>query len=91
MQNLITRYATRVSLKSEEAVTCVDTLIKKGISAFGCPDEIHSDQGRKFLNRIKHDLGQRLRINRKQHPYIQPIQTQVRGFLGLSIHYFGST
>ena len=86
----ITRYAAGVPLRNKEAATCVDALIEKWISAFGCPEEIHSDQGREFVNSILHDLYRRLEIQKMKTSSIHLNQTQLRGFIGLSIPYLGS-
>ena len=40
----------------EKASTCFNALLKKWISAFGCPEELHSDQGRYFVNYLWEDL-----------------------------------
>ena len=56
LQDSFTCYVAAVPIRNKEVSTCANALLEKWISAFRCPEEVHSDQGREFVNNLWEDL-----------------------------------
>ena len=80
LQDSFTRYVESVPIRNKEASTCVNALLEKWISAFGCPEEVHSDQGREFVNNLWEDLCRRLEIGKTMTPPYSPQSNSVERF-----------
>ena len=80
LQDSFTRYVAAVPIRNKEAITCVEALIDKWVSAFGCPEEIHSDQGREFVNNLWEDMCRRLEIKKTTTPPYSPQSNSVERF-----------
>ena len=80
LQDSFTRYVAAVPIRNKEAVTCVEAMMEKWISAFGCPEEVHSDQGREFVNQLWGDLCRRLEIKKTTTPPYSPQSNSVERF-----------
>ena len=61
-QDSFTWYVAAIPIRNKEATMCVDALIEKWISPLGCPEEVHSDQGKEFVNNLWGDSCQRLEV-----------------------------
>ena len=69
-----------VLITNKEAKTVADALMTKWVSAFGCPEEIHSDQGREFVNKLWEDLCWSLEIKKTTTPPYSPQSNAVERF-----------
>ena len=80
MQDSFTRYVAAVPLRNKEAVTCAEALIERWVGPFGCPESIHSDQGREFTNKLWEDLCRGLEIRKTKTPPYSPQSHSVERF-----------
>ena len=80
MQDSFTRYVAAVPIRNKEAATCADALIERWVGPFGCPESIHSDQGREFVNSLWTDLCRGLEIRKTQTPPYSPQSNTVERF-----------
>ena len=67
-----TRFVQAIPLINKEAKTVARALCNQYITTFGCPTQIHSDQGTEFTNRIMQELEQRFEIKRSFTPAYNP-------------------
>ena len=80
MQDSFTRYVMATPLRNKEAETCAEALIDRWVGPFGCPESIHSDQGREFVNKLWDDLCKGLEIRRTKTPPYSPQSNSVERF-----------
>ena len=80
MQDGFSRYCTACTIPNKEAVTVANALLDAWITKFGCPNRIHSDQGREFHNSIWHQLCDRLQIQKTTTPAYNPQSNIVERF-----------
>ena len=59
-----TKFVTAVTIPCKEAPVVANACVEGWLTKFGCPARIHSDQGKEFVNRIWHQLCDRLQIQK---------------------------
>jgi transposase InsO family protein len=58
------------AIPNQTAITCADILLNEVIDRYGCPYDIHSDQGRNYVSQIFMELCQLLEIRKtRTTPY----------------------
>ena len=68
MQDGFTRFASRYPICNKEAGTVARVLIGEHFSVFGLPNQIHSDNGREFVNMLWIELFSELKILHTKTP-----------------------
>ena len=65
-----TKWCTAFPLPDQTAQSVADVLVSQFFSVFGCPDSLHSDQGRNFESQLFHEVCKRLGIKKtRTAPY----------------------
>ena len=65
-----TKWVEIFALPNQQAETCASVLLNEVISRYGCPYDIHSDQGRNYTSAIFSELCQYLEIRKtRTSPY----------------------
>ena len=77
-----TRYACAYPLRSKESVEVVRVLVENFISRFGCPTEIHSDQGGEFESKVFNGICEALDIKHTTSVAYQPWSNKVERLHG---------
>ena len=77
MQDNFSRYVNATPIQNKEAATVAEALMKTWIGPFGCPIQIHSDQGREFVNSLWTELCSRLEIRKTTTPPYNPNSNSV--------------
>ena len=75
-----TRFCQAIPIQSKEAVVVAEALFRRYICIFGCPAEIHSDQGTEFTNRILTELAEKFQIHKTLSVPYQPQSNIVERF-----------
>ena len=79
-----TKWIEAYGIPDQSARTVADVVIRKFISRFETPFEIHSDQGKTFESNLFQDVCKLLEINKtRTTPY--PLSSRPTGWLGDSI------
>jgi len=69
-QDGFTRFASAYPIYNKEAGTVARVLIHEHFSVFGLPNQIHSDNGKEFINKLWIELLSELKIlHTKTQPY----------------------
>ena len=72
VQNGFTRFASAYPICNKEAGTVARVLIREHFSVFGLPNQIHSDNGAEFLNKLWAELFSELKILHTRTPPYNP-------------------
>ena len=72
VQDGFSRFIQAYPLKTKTATEVAKTLADRYISTFGCPQSIHSDQGKEFCNKIVDSLMKQLGITHELGPVANP-------------------
>ena len=65
-----TRWVEIFAVPDQTATTCAEKILDEVIARFGCPYDLHSDQGRNYISQIFTDLCKLLEIRKtKSSPY----------------------
>ena len=65
-----TRWVEIFAVPDQTAVTCAEIILNDVIARFGCPHDMHSDQGRNYISQIFVDLCRMLEIRKtRSSPY----------------------
>ena len=80
VQDMFTRFVQAFPIPNKEAETCANVLIDRQICLFGCPGEIHTDQGKEFHNKLWAQLMDRLEIRKTTTPTYNPNSNPVERF-----------
>lgn len=75
-----TRFAMAYPLKNKETNTVARTLLEEYICTWGCPVEVHSDQGTEFTSSVFRELMKLLRVNLTFCPVENPQSNLVERF-----------
>ena len=67
VEDHFTRWVTAVPIPNKETQTVARSLLDRVIFIYGCPEEIHSDQGKEFTSKLWEELSN-LQINRTMTP-----------------------
>ena len=59
-----TRWVTAVPIPNKKTQTVAQALLDQVIFIYGCPEEIHSDQGKEFMSKLWTEVMSNLQINR---------------------------
>ena len=62
MADAFKKYAETVAIPNKEATTVEDAIFMKWICQYGCLAIIHTDMGKKFINKITMELYEKLHI-----------------------------
>ena len=73
MTDSFSKYAEVVAIPNKEAVTVANAIFSKWICRFGCPVQIHSDNGKEFINKLSKELFSLLDI---KHTHTSPSHPQ---------------
>ena len=74
MQNNFSRHVSAVPLKTKEAVEVARNLIDHYIAVYGCPLQIHSDNGTELKNTVWAEVMRKLRVKQtKLRPITSPL------------------
>ena len=77
-----TRYACAYPLRSKESAEVVRVLVDNFISRFGCPTEIHSDQGGEFESKVFNGICEALDVKHTTSVAYQPWSNKVERLHG---------
>ena len=80
MQDNFSRHVSAVPLKTKEAVEVARNLIDRYIAVYGCPLQVHSDNGTEFKNKVWGEVMKKLRIQQTFTPPYNPSSNQVERF-----------
>ena len=80
VEDLFTKFVQAFPIPNKEAETCANVLIDRQICLFGCPGEIHTDQGKEFHNKLWRQLMDRLEIRKTVTPAYNPHSNPVERF-----------
>ena len=72
VQDGFTRFASAYPICNKEAGTVARVLIHEYFSVFGLPNQIHSDNGTEFVNKLWAELFSELKILHTRTPLITP-------------------
>ena len=72
VQDGFTRFASAYPICNKEAGTVARVLIREHFSTFGLPNQIHSDNGREFVNQLWQELFLELKILHTKTPPYNP-------------------
>ena len=75
-----TRWVTAVPISNKETQTVARALLDNVIFIYGCPEEIHSDQGKEFTSKLWTELMSNLQINKTMTPAYNPQSNLVERF-----------
>ena len=76
-----TRWVEIFAVPDQTAVTCAEKILDEVIARFGCPHDMHSDQGRNYVSQIFVDLCRMLEIRKtRSSPYNPRCNGQVERF-----------
>ena len=64
MQDYFTKWVIAEAMPNKESQTVADVIYSQWITKFGCPIQLHSDQGGEFTAQLFQDMCQCLRINK---------------------------
>ena len=67
-----TKFTEIFPIRDIEAKTVADTMFRGWIKRYGCPQEIHSDQGRQFESQLFQELCELLEINKTRTTAYHP-------------------
>ena len=80
MQDNFSRHVSAVPLKTKEAVEVARNLIDRYIAVYGCPLQVHSDNGTEFKNKVWGEVMKKLRVQQTFTPPYNPSSNQVERF-----------
>ena len=80
VEDMFTKFVQAFPIANKEAETCANVLIDRQICLFGCPGEIHTDQGKEFHNKLWAQLMDRLEIRKTTTPTYNPNSNPVERF-----------
>ena len=64
LQDYFTKWSEAYALPNHRAITVADKLVTEFICKFGCPHQIHTDQGREFESNLFHAICDKLGIDK---------------------------
>lgn len=64
ISDYFTKFTEIFPLRNIDAETVAETLFKGWIKRYGCPQEIHSDQGAQFESQLFREMYKVLQINK---------------------------
>ena len=67
-----TKWAESYAIPNQEACTVADKLVQEFISRFGCPRQIHTDQGRNFESKLFKRMCEMLQIEKTHTTAFHP-------------------
>ena len=79
VEDHFTRWVTAVPIPNKETQTVARSLLDRVIFIYGCPEEIHSDQGKEFTSKLWEELSN-LQINLTMTPAYNPQSNLVERF-----------
>lgn len=67
-----TRWTEAFPIKNQEAITVAETLVENVFARFGCPLELHSDQGRNFESDVFKEMCKLMGISKTRTTPLRP-------------------
>ena len=81
MTDYFTKWVEIYAIPDQSAITCAEVILDEFIGQYGCPYNIHSDQGRNYENTVFTELCRLLEIQKTQtSPYNPHCNGQVERF-----------
>ena len=80
MQDGFSKFVSATMIPCKEAPVVANAVLEGWITKFGCPDQIHTDQGTEFKNKLWKDLMDRLQIEKTETPPYNPQSNLVERF-----------
>ena len=80
MQDGFSKFVSAAMIPCKEAPVVANAVLEGWITKFGCPDQIHTDQGTEFKNKLWKDLMDRLQIEKTETPPYNPQSNLVERF-----------
>jgi deoxyuridine 5'-triphosphate nucleotidohydrolase len=77
VEDAFTRFAQIYKLRSKEAKEVARVLTQEHIATWGCPQAVHSDNGKEFTNAVFKELMEALQIKQKLQPPYSPWANRV--------------
>ena len=80
IEDAFTRHVQAYPIPNKEAMTVAHVLVDRYICTYGMPLQIHSDNGKEFVNKIWDELMDRMQIKKTCTPVYNPQSNNVERF-----------